>query len=130
MSDLKMSCPACGSWTNAVGQAAADGEPCPNCGGDLPRRETELDRLRREVERIPRIEKMARDANRECIKHWNRADAAEAALDRVREVHGVSPFGDDAGPFCEHCTTEHWPCPTIRAIDTPAVPTPQPEETP
>lgn len=32
MSDLKKSCPACDSWTSAVGQAFLDGEPCPYCG--------------------------------------------------------------------------------------------------
>lgn len=32
MGDYKRSCPACRSWTNAIGQAFAHGDPCPNCG--------------------------------------------------------------------------------------------------
>ena len=32
MSDIKRSCPACDSWTSAVGIAFRDGEPCPYCG--------------------------------------------------------------------------------------------------
>ena len=35
MSDLKMQCPSCQSWTNSVGQAAANGEQCPYCGAAL-----------------------------------------------------------------------------------------------
>lgn len=32
MSDIKRTCPACDSWTSAVGEAFRDGEPCPYCG--------------------------------------------------------------------------------------------------
>ncbi len=34
-----MSCPSCDSWTNDIGRAAHDGEPCPICGKPLPFRE-------------------------------------------------------------------------------------------
>lgn len=36
MSDSKMECPSCHSWTNAIGEAARNGEACPSCGADLP----------------------------------------------------------------------------------------------
>lgn len=32
MGDFKMECAGCGSWTNSVGLAMRDGEPCPYCG--------------------------------------------------------------------------------------------------
>lgn len=35
--------------------------------------------------RADSCEKMAREANAECIKHWNRADEAQARVQRVRE---------------------------------------------
>jgi len=29
--DWKMSCPGCNAWTNSVGFAHRDGQPCPEC---------------------------------------------------------------------------------------------------
>lgn len=48
-------------------------------------------------------------------------DRAQAALDRVRELHqhGGSTLGDgleDHTPVCADCL-EEWPCDTIRALD-------------
>lgn len=50
----------------------------------------ELDRLRAELERAHEElgqgwPKLARDANRSAIEQWNRADAAEAEVDRLRD---------------------------------------------
>lgn len=60
-------------------------------------------------------------------KHWDRAVRAEAAIQRVRELHADNGMGQ-----CETCGVTHWedrksntgtysyvdqPCPTIRALD-------------
>ena len=44
-----------------------------------------------------------------------RAEQAEAAIERVRELHRQSPFIDE----CIECApggTYYWPCPTIEAL--------------
>ncbi|MFJ1865511.1 hypothetical protein ACIOD1_12850 [Streptomyces sp. NPDC088097] len=54
-----------------------------------------------------------------------RADQAEAALDRLHQLHA------DRGGWCAECCAPDcennevaWPCPTIRALDNPQEPTP------
>jgi hypothetical protein len=49
------------------------------------RQSAEVSRLGQQLQRT---EDMARDANAECIKHWNRADAAEAERDGALALVG------------------------------------------
>lgn len=51
MSDLKRECPACHSYTSAIGQAIEDREPCPYCGYDL---RTEPGRMERQFDELIR----------------------------------------------------------------------------
>lgn len=47
--------------------------------------------------------------------------AAQAATTRVRELHVARPNGTCAARcYSEGMAPEPWPCPTIRALDTPA----------
>ncbi|MET9813192.1 hypothetical protein [Streptomyces sp. NPDC006355] len=54
------------------------------------------------------------------LKHFQRAEQAEAAIARVRNLHHQD------GDHCAICTTDFgrlnapWPCDTIRALDQPA----------
>jgi len=68
-------------------------------------------------------------------QHWEeqkqRADHAEAAIERVRRLHqptgvvAAAEFGNP--PDCTTCGPNTWPCPTIRAVDedTPAPAAPE-----
>ena len=74
-------------------------------------------------EAAARVEAQIDQFNRE------RADRAEAALERVKALHqevdcehgcvfGSEPTGwGDEYSHCEVCVTEPWPCPTIQAIE-------------
>jgi hypothetical protein len=88
----------------------------------------EVDRLRSLIERT---EDGWRRTNTECIKHWNRADAAEAEVDRltetlnrVRALH--VPIYVGTRRVCLQCHTNPWPCPTATALDGPAPTDPRP----
>ncbi len=81
MGDWKMTCPGCNAWTNAVGYAYRDGDPCPECG--LPHSATEAvltarkssadEKLRAEYERV--------------VVEWGKVTAeCEALRARLRAV--------------------------------------------
>lgn len=50
---------------------------------------------------------------------WLRAEKAEAAIERVRELHGRLEVAGLSGPsfVCLECYDAEWPCATIRALD-------------
>ena len=62
----------------------------------------------------------AESAHAESERQRDRADAAEAAIARVRELHAPKTWLDQK--VCPHCSEScdppcPWPCPTIRALD-------------
>lgn len=70
--------------------------------------------------------KMAREANRAAIKQWNRADAAEAVIARVRARHTTKRLHPSGPDYCTVCFTDGgydgalpvlYPCPEIEALD-------------
>lgn len=41
-----------------------------------------------------------------------------AAVDRVRDLHRISPVAPSYDPYCGACRYDDgWPCPTIRALE-------------
>lgn len=102
MSDTKYTCPWCGSHTTAIGDAFAEGEPCPECGAPVSREPAPpqwierppSDRIKattpfrdainldKAVEIIGRIQKL-RDVQRELKSAFARSEldgGAKAAL--------------------------------------------------
>ncbi|MGW6455011.1 hypothetical protein ACWF94_03650 [Streptomyces sp. NPDC055078] len=68
-------------------------------------------------ERGDRAESEADRLRRDWVTMRDRAEQAEAALERVRRLHHDYGLGD-----CAHCTgvdAAPWPCPTIQALDQP-----------
>lgn len=71
---------------------------------DVPELRDEVKRLRGQVTRLQSqydsMERVAQEANRACIEHWNRADAAEESLAVARmtlarlqvQISDPSPF--------------------------------------
>ena len=89
---------------------------------DARRSEAEADTLREERHTYQRAWHSARDRAR---KERARAEQAEAAIERVRDIHArrTVTFTDGPHDCCDHCMAgdeghpEFWPCDTIAALD-------------
>lgn len=81
----------------------------------------QLDQLYDNLDRAETENAELRDALAHCHEREPRL-RAEAAVERVRELHRKATHGDD----CVHCAgfgpayDNTWPCQTIRALDEPA----------
>lgn len=84
MSDLKMVCPACDSWTSSVGIAFRDGEPCPYCGlpADTARVVIEARARRADEDLVARV----LEADQRAVKAEAEAAVLRARLNEVRRA--------------------------------------------
>lgn len=103
-------------------------------------RDREMEQLRAELDRVQqaacrtaeslRVAEDQRDRIRtQLLKVFTRTEQAEAAIERVRDLHTEWKRNEtDPGPgYCAHCEKGNdvvrWPCPTLIALDEPQQPT-------
>jgi hypothetical protein len=57
------------------------------------------------------------------------SQSAQVAVERVRQIHQRGMWTATGRFYCKHCRNREveWPCPTIRAIDGPSLPTEEPK---
>jgi hypothetical protein len=72
-------------YARCVSHGASEGQTL-GCPVAVAAARVEAERVAEVEARIERIEDGWRRTNTECIKHWNRADAAEAVIEKVRAL--------------------------------------------